>query len=239
MIIVNADDWGASTKETDAALRCYEEGRISSASGMVFMEDSERAADIANDIGLDVGLHLNFTQSFTGECRDELLLEYHDRIVRYLTQNKYASLIYNPGLRHQFRYVYEAQLMEFEKIYGKFPSHIDGHHHRHLCANMLYENIMSAGVKVRRNFTYQPGEKSLLNRTYRDLTNQWLARRYRLTDFLFDICATDFSLIAKLAHEATVELMVHPARVEEFEVLMSDDYIENIKKQVVGSYSSF
>jgi len=239
MIIVNADDWGASAKETDAALRCYEAGSISSASGMVFMEDSERAADIANDVGLDVGLHLNFTQPFTGECRDELLLEYHHRIFRYLTQSKYASIVYNPALDHQFRYVYEAQLTEFERIYGKSPSHIDGHHHRHLCANMIIANIIADGAKIRRNFTFLLGEKSLLNRAYRDLMDQWLARRYRLTDFLFDICATDFSLIAKLAHEATVELMVHPARVEEFEVLMSDDYIENIKKQVVGSYSSF
>ena len=45
MLIINADDWGRSVAETNAALRCYEEARITSASAMVFMADSERAAE--------------------------------------------------------------------------------------------------------------------------------------------------------------------------------------------------
>jgi len=61
MLIINADDWGRSRTETDAALQCYEKGRITSASAMVFMEDSERAADIAKENQVDVGLHLNFS----------------------------------------------------------------------------------------------------------------------------------------------------------------------------------
>src|SRR5437868_14435949 len=40
---LNADDWGRSGAETDAALRCYKGGRITSVSAMVFMQDSERA----------------------------------------------------------------------------------------------------------------------------------------------------------------------------------------------------
>ena len=47
MITINADDWGRSEAETDAALFCYVNGRISSVSAMVFMEDSERAAELA------------------------------------------------------------------------------------------------------------------------------------------------------------------------------------------------
>ena len=65
MLIINADDWGRSVAETDAALRCYKEGRITSVSAMVFMEDSERAAELAKENELDVGLHLNFTDKFT------------------------------------------------------------------------------------------------------------------------------------------------------------------------------
>jgi predicted glycoside hydrolase/deacetylase ChbG (UPF0249 family) len=37
MLIVNADDWGRSVAETDSALRCYQAGRITSVSAMVFM----------------------------------------------------------------------------------------------------------------------------------------------------------------------------------------------------------
>ncbi|PYL02866.1 MAG: chitooligosaccharide deacetylase, partial [Verrucomicrobia bacterium] len=65
MLIINADDWGCSVAETDAALRCYKGGRITSVSAMVFMEDSERAAELAKENELDVGLHLNFTDKFT------------------------------------------------------------------------------------------------------------------------------------------------------------------------------
>ena len=64
MIIVNADDWGRSRSDTDAALACYKEERITSVSAMVFMEDSARAAELAKEMGIDVGLHINLTQPF-------------------------------------------------------------------------------------------------------------------------------------------------------------------------------
>lgn len=59
MIIVNADDWGSSPIETNAALACYREERISSVSAMVFMEDSVRASALAKETGIDTGLHIN------------------------------------------------------------------------------------------------------------------------------------------------------------------------------------
>jgi predicted glycoside hydrolase/deacetylase ChbG (UPF0249 family) len=37
MLIINADDFGRSTVETDAILGCYKAGRITSVSAMVFM----------------------------------------------------------------------------------------------------------------------------------------------------------------------------------------------------------
>ena len=55
MLIFNADDWGRSVAESDAALKCCKGGRITSVSAMVFMEDSERAAKIAQEQGLDIG----------------------------------------------------------------------------------------------------------------------------------------------------------------------------------------
>jgi len=36
---------------------------------MVFMEDSERAADLAKEYSMEVGLHLNFTQEFAVEVQ--------------------------------------------------------------------------------------------------------------------------------------------------------------------------
>jgi len=74
MLIINADDWGRSMAETDAALRCYKAGRITSVSAMVLMEDSHRAAELAKEHQLDVGLHLNFTDKFT-RARLEIIMK--------------------------------------------------------------------------------------------------------------------------------------------------------------------
>ena len=82
MLIINADDFGRSPAETDAALRCHQEGRITSVSAMVFMEDAERAAELAKENELDVGLHLNFTESFTGRNYPAKLAECHGRTIR-------------------------------------------------------------------------------------------------------------------------------------------------------------
>ena len=109
MLIINADDWGRSMPETDAALRCYNRGRITSVSAMVFMEDSERAAGLAIGSGLDVGLHINFTEAFTASYVPRSLRRSHDRLRRFLRANKYALVIYNPFLRSAFREVFVAQ----------------------------------------------------------------------------------------------------------------------------------
>src|SRR5262245_6224862 len=132
MIIINADDFGRSRDETDAVIACYTAARITSTTAMVFMQDSERAADVANRLGMDVGLHLNLTQRFTGPGVAERLQQSHERVVRFLTASKYALLVYNPFLRRQFRDVIDAQVFEFERLYGRQPSHIDGHQHQHL-----------------------------------------------------------------------------------------------------------
>ena len=170
MLIINADDFGRSVAETDAALQCYTAGRITSVSAMVFMADSERAAELAKEKELDVGLHLNFTERFTGKNKCAKLTDYQNRLAIYLGRNKYSQLFYNPLLRREFSYSCKAQVEEFTRLFGKPPSRIDGHHHMHLCANLLLSNLIPTGMKVRRNFSFWPGEKSSLNRAYRGLS---------------------------------------------------------------------
>jgi len=241
VLIINADDWGRSLAETDAALKCFRERRITSVSAMVFMADSGRAAELATADGLDVGLHLNFSEPFTdGRC-PESLRDCHNRIVEFLKRNKYAQILYNPSLRKEFAYSYNAQAEEFLRLLGRPPSHIDGHHHMHLCANMLLSKIIPAGMKIRRNFSFWPGEKSLLNRTYRALVDRWLARRYQLPDYFFDLtqCMREKKLdrVAALAKSNNVELMTHPIVRMESEYLMSDQFQVMLQRLDVGGYA--
>ncbi len=242
MLIVNADDWGRSVVETDVALRCCKAGRVTSVSAMVFMEDSERSADLAKQNGVDTGLHLNFDESFTARRRSRVLDEYQTRLVRFLRRNKYAQLVYNPFLRQAFSYSYQAQAEEFVRAFGKPPSHIDGHHHMHLCANLLLSNLIPAGMRVRRNFSFWPGEKSFLNRAYRGLVDRWLARRYRLPDYFLDLtqCIEENKLdrVVALAKSSNVELMTHPAIQREAEYLMSDQFCGMLQRLELGGYVS-
>jgi len=242
MLIINADDWGRSVVETDAALKCYRERRITSVSAMVLMQDSKRAARLAKDYELDdVGLHLNFSEEFTDKSCSETLKEHHGRIIRFLKRGKYAQLLYNPFLRRAFAYCYHAQVEEFMRLFEKSPSHIDGHHHMHLCANVLFSSMIPAGMKMRRNFSFWPGEKSMLNRTYRWLVDRWLACRYRLTDYFFDLtqCIQGKKLdrVAALAKSSNVELMTHPIVNEEEEYLMSDEFKVILQRLKIGGYA--
>ena len=230
MLIVNADDLGRLKVATDTTLACHAAKRITATSAMVFMEDSERAAELALASGIDVGLHINLSERFTGGSVPAQLREYHDRVCRFLTKSKYALLFYNPFLVKKFRFVFDAQLAEFIRLYGRPPAHFDGHQHMHLATNMLVQNIIPAGQRVRRNFSFRPGQKSLINRAYRGVADRRLARRHRLTDYFFALSSnlerSKLQAIVELSRTASVELMTHAWNQAEFNWLMSDDYVD-------------
>ncbi len=239
MLAVNADDWGRSRAETDAALQCHEKKRITSVSAMVFMKDSERAAALAKERAIDVGLHLNFSERFSDNPESAMLLASHRKISAFLTRNKYAQLLYNPLLREAFVYSCRAQIEEFARLYDKLPSRVDGHHHLHLCANVVLGHVIPPGMKVRRHFSFWPKEKSLLNRGYRSSVNWWLARKYRLADYFFDLtqCIEEnkFYRVKALARSSDVELMTHPIIQSEIEYLTGDNCLALLEDLEVNS----
>jgi predicted glycoside hydrolase/deacetylase ChbG (UPF0249 family) len=242
MLIVNADDWGRSKAATDTALACFERGRISSTSAMVFMADSSRGAQLANEVGIDVGLHINFSEAFSGSDVPAELRRSHDRIRRFLKTSKYALLFYHPFLRREFLTVFRAQADEFLKLFGKAPSHMDGHQHMHLCSNMLFQGIIPQGVRVRRSFSFAPRQKSIANRLYRSAVDRLLQRKHRTTDLFFALSqhlpVTRLRPVAELAKEHAVELMTHPQVSREYDCLMSDDYADLIAGVSLRSYAA-
>lgn len=223
MLIINADDFGRNCLATDRILACYKRGSVTSASAMVFMADSLRAAELAREYSMDAGLHVNFTQRIPERVRSPLFTDYHDRLARYLAINKYSFLVYNPVLRNQFDYVFHAQYEEYERTYGTLPSHIDGHHHMHLCANMIIGGFLPRGQIVRRNYSFAPGEKNFANRMYRLFIDRLMGRRYIMTDYLFSLsnCLINSKLPSALilAKSSDIELQTHPEVEDEFQWL--------------------
>jgi len=190
---------------------------------MVFMEDSERAAAIARERGIEAGLHLNLTTSFSAPGCPTQLVERQQELARYLLRHRLAQVVFHPGLTRSFEYVVATQLDEFRRLYGADPDRLDGHHHMHLCANVLLGGLLPPGTLVRRNFSFQAGEKSLWNRLYRRFVDGMLARRHRLVDFFFSLAPLEppvrLQRIFSLAREFVVEVETHPVQPEEYRLL--------------------
>lgn len=228
-LIVNADDWGRTPETTDRTLECILHGAVSSVSAMVFMADSERAGAIARERGIDAGLHLNFTTPFSASGVSTRLIDHHRRVSQYLLRSRLAQVIFHPGLVRSFEYVVSAQFDEFERIYGTRPERIDGHHHMHLCANVIVGGLLPSGTLVRRNFSFQAREKSVFNRLYRGVVDRALGRRHHLTDFFFSLPPLHppgrLQRIFSLASESVVELETHPVNPEEYRFLAGGEIL--------------
>lgn len=230
MLIVTADDYGKTRLATDCILEVFLSSRITSASAMVFMDDSERAASLALRHSLEMGLHLNFTEPFSARNIPLKLREHHSKVGSYLTKRKWSQVIYNPFLADSFNFLFLSQLEEFNRLYGRFPDHYNGHHHMHLCANVLASKMMPTGARVRRTFTFDLGTKNPLNLLYRQILSMWISRNFVSTDAFFSIAPIHNderlrNIISRAAKE-TVELEVHPENVEEMDFLLSNQYLK-------------
>jgi hypothetical protein len=226
LLIVNADDWGRDPLTTDRTLECARSGGVSSVSAMVFMEDSERAAAIAREQGMEAGLHLNLTTAFSGSGCPSRLLARQREVARYLCGHRLRQVLFHPGLIRAFAYVVAAQLDEFQRLYGARPDRIDGHHHMHLCANVLLAGLLPPGTLVRRNFSFETGEKGLANVLYRRFVDQMLIRRHRLVDFFFALAPLEASRLQRiftLARQFIVEVETHPVNPDEYRFLTGGD----------------
>jgi hypothetical protein len=190
---------------------------------MVFMEDSERAAALAREKGIDAGLHLNFTTRFSGTNCSARLLDHQHKIAAYLLRHPFARAVFHPFLVRSFEYVVAAQRNEFLRIYGADPTRLDGHHHMHLCANVLLGGLLPPGTFVRRHFSYESGEKIVRNRIFRKFTDVVLPLRHRVADFCFSLPPLQppgrLQRIFSLARHSVVELETHPIKPEEYRFL--------------------
>lgn len=231
-LVINADDWGRDSLTTDRTLDCIRRGTVSAASAMVFMEDSNRAAAISREFSVDVGLHLNLTFPFTSVGCDSRLLEAQQKIARYLMHGRLAQVVFHPRLVRAFEYVVRSQIDEFDRQYGQPPKRIDGHHHMHLCENVVRSQLLPAGTLVRRNFTFERGEKSLANRVYRSYIDHRLARRHLMVDYFFYLPPLEpvdrLQQIIARSRESVVELESHPVNPAEYEMLMGDEFLRRI-----------
>lgn len=237
-VIVNADDWGRDNATTDRCLDCFLLGAVSSVSAMVFMEDSERAADLARHHGVDAGIHLNFTLPFSAAHCPARLKQHQERLSRLLSSHRFAPVLYHPFAAASFEYVVKAQLEEYERLYGAAARRVDGHHHMHLCTNVLMQELLPGGIIVRRNLSFARGEKGFFNRFYRHQQDRRLARRHRIADFFFDLQPLEprrrLEEIFDLSERFDIEVETHPIHDEEYRFLADGELMRGAGEGAVA-----
>jgi chitin disaccharide deacetylase len=241
LLVINADDWGAHAATTDAILHCFRAGRVSSATAMVFMEDSARAAAIGRRVGMPIGLHLNLTQPFAAAAVPEAVRASQQRLARHFRHIRLMRCVYDPRIRGYVERCIADQLEAFEAAYGSAPTHLDGHNHVHVCPNVLLSRTAS---RVRAARTTHSRSARTPAAAVRALRRRVIRRRFLSTDHLFAISAVHPALggrglepMLELARRGSVELMVHPSRAEEYDVLMSDSWRRAIATVPLGSFA--
>lgn len=238
LLIINADDFGGNRLATDRIAECFAAGSVTSTSAMVYMNDSERAAEIARSRELPVGLHLNVTQAFEDPATPPEVRERQVSLVRYFASRRLRRFTFNPAVSARARRCVEDQLERFRELFGREPSHIDGHNHGHLSPTVLL--TLPKGMRVRTGLT---GESSSLRALPGRSRHALISRRQLTTDYFLAIDRLGASpreqrieqLFAPAEH-ARVEVMVHPDRDYDFAILMSDAWKRALAQRRLGSF---
>jgi predicted glycoside hydrolase/deacetylase ChbG (UPF0249 family) len=244
LLIVNADDLGLDRHNTDAILECHQAGAISSATALVWMEDSERAADLARRDGLSVGLHLNLIEPFTATGVPGPVAAAQRRVVERLRGGGIAPQLYHPGWSADFERCISDQLVRFHELYGRPPTHVDGHQHMHLVPNALLARALGSVRRARAPVNRMSYESRFHKRAARAAWRRLVRLRFLTSDWCFSVRSLDPELGGAgveapldLARAGSVEVFVHPGYRDELPLLRSAQWRARLSHHRLGTYA--
>jgi chitin disaccharide deacetylase len=244
LLIISADDWGSHRATTDAIEECYRAGGVTSLSAMVFMPDSARAARRAVDAELPAGLHVNLTEYFDDPACPAPVRDRQRRLVDRVAGRRWRLWGFSPALFREVEACVADQLEAFRDLYGREPTHFDGHEHVHQWFTVMFARTIPTGMKTRPSYTFMRGDKPLPNRLARKVVNRAMRLRFRLPEYFFSLPdihpafgGAGLHDRLALARHTTVELMTHPGSSDERVVLRSDEWLELVSQFRVGSYA--
>jgi predicted glycoside hydrolase/deacetylase ChbG (UPF0249 family) len=227
---------------TDSILRCFWAGRVSSASALVGMSDSSRAAALAREANLPIRLHLNLTEPFSDPSVPADVRDRQASLAHHFARSRSAYRICNPLRQPMIEACIRDQMQMFEQLYGEIPREIDGHQHVHTCLNVLWARSLSPVEAMRATFNLPPDDNRLAKRYVQRSINGMVRFRFESTRrFTFirkgTVCrsACDLSRIIARARTESVELMTHPGIEDELDLLLSDEWSEAIAGAPLGT----
>lgn len=244
ILIVNADDFGCTGEMTDRTMEAFAASRISSATAMVHMDDTVRAAERALEEGLPVGLHLNLTDPFTDPSVPSTVRERQLQVCRQFSPRRWRirSWSFDPRIRKTVDGTVADQLEQFERSFGGPPTHVDGHKHVQACPNVSLASPLDRVGRMRDALGAWPSLRSTMAAA-RAARRALAMRRFLRTHYFLDIAQlyreldrSERANRISLARRTSVEVMAHPGFGHEREALMSDDWAALLDGVRVGSY---
>ena len=242
LLIVNADDFGWNRAATDLTVGCFAAGQITSTTALVHMEDSERAAELGREGDFPIGLHLNLTDPYTGREVPAAERERQAAACRIFGGGglKVRSWTYDPRISGLVEDAISDQLERFRALFGREPTHVDGHNHVQVCPNVVRARAL-AGFKLRNALWAWPSDRGAM--AYARAARRALtARRFLSPRYFLDIAelhrlpAGQAAARLDLARESSVEVMCHPGFDHELEALRAPTWAETIAALPRGSY---
>lgn len=243
-MIVNADDFGLDAANTDAILDCFGSGAISSTTALVWMPDSDRAAELAGSARIPTGLHLNLIEPYASPEVPERVAATQRRVIERLRTGGVGPQLYHPGWSEDFGRCIEDQLSRFGELYGSAPTHVDGHRHMHLAMNALLSRALGPVQRCRRPVNRTRRESAGHKRLARSALNVLVRLRFTTTDACFSVRALhpalggaglDDELVC--TQRGSTELYVHPGYADELPLLRSDEWLSRLAAHRLGSFA--
>lgn len=217
-LVVNADDYGLNENQTEAIIKSFEEGIITSATVVVTESEFRRAILRAREEKVfdKIGLHLNLTQGMP-------LTEPIKRCNRFCNPDGMFNKRFHNSLlgrliltrqeHHAVSLEVEAQMRAY--VDAGFPlMHFDSHHHSHTDISIAHIALPMArkmgfrSVRLSRNIPWSG--LGLSKRVYKMYFNRYALRQgFVCTDYFGGVSDFD-GTIENLPVDCSVELMVHP-----------------------------
>jgi predicted glycoside hydrolase/deacetylase ChbG (UPF0249 family) len=209
---------------------------------MVHMADSRRAAALARERGLPIGLHLNLVEPFDDPEAPAAVRERQLRLAARLRRRRLRYWIYDPWLRPDVEGCVADQLDCFRALYRAEPTHVDGHEHAHLLANVLLARALPAGTKLRTPAQPNGSGAAALARGVRARLIAW---RFCTPDHFFALRGVEPAFggsgmqgVLELCEYGSVEIMVHPGVADELALLRSARWSSLLDGRPLGSYAT-
>jgi predicted glycoside hydrolase/deacetylase ChbG (UPF0249 family) len=125
VLIVNADDFGLTRGVSRGILTCYHDGIVTSTTLMVNRDPDPAQLEELRASGLGVGLHVNLTLGtpVSDPKRVASLLDAQGQFTRD------ARAQAERARPDEARIEIGNQIEAFRRLMGRFPTHLDSHHH--------------------------------------------------------------------------------------------------------------